>query len=219
MGMASSKFTMYNEPRERHVNSYLHTIIQYIKEFDRPVPFEEIERKTMIRLIDNKKVLEALKKNSKVKVNRDSLLFKPVYNIRSEDDLFQLMEQTECKYGIEMEKLLESPVDVRVFVENLKKKEQIFILKDTDNSEILFLNRLKIEPVDEKIKALWDEIPVLNYPDIIKELSSAGIKVEQKFYEEKKNIVKKKNKVKKFKRRIKITNTHVKGLNLNDLDQ
>lgn len=209
---------IYQDSRERHVNSYIHQIIQYVKNHDRPVHFEEIERKTLIKLNKNEKILSALSKNPRIEINTNSLLYKPLYNIRNENDLLELMKSTDSKFGIEMEKILDSPINLKPFIENLKDKKIIYILKDSDNSEILFLNKLNLEPADEKIKNLWDDIKVPNYSDIIKELSSAGIKVEQKFYEDKKNIVKKKSKVKRFKRKIKITNTHVKGLNLNDLE-
>lgn len=203
---------------KRHVNSYIHTIIQYIKPLDRRVPFEEIQRMTFINLNDNKKVLEMLNGNTKVEVGTDWVEFKPAYQIRNVEDLEKILKDTNCRNGIEMDKLIDSPVDIRKYVKELEEKGKIFVLKDTDGAEIVFYNKIQVEKCNEKIKNLWEEIKVPSYQDICKELSSAGIKVEQKFYEEKKNIVKKKSKVKKYKRKIKITNTHVKGLNLNDLD-
>ncbi|KRH93734.1 Transcription initiation factor IIE, beta subunit [Pseudoloma neurophilia] len=212
------RMPLEREPKERHVNSLIHSIMQYIKNLDRNVPFEEIQRMTMIELEGDRKLIEALQKNKRVQVGKNFLRYKPQYNIREEKDLETLMKNTKCRNGVSVTRLTDSPVNVRALIDSLVEKKIVYILKDSDGSEILFYNKVVVQPADEKIKALWSEISVPNYPDILKELNQAGIKVEQKFFDDKKNIVKKKPKVKKFKRKIKITNTHVKGLNLNDMD-
>lgn len=214
-----SPFPSYKEnSRARHINSYIHTIIQFIKNYDRPLTFDEIEKNTNLKLTDNKKLLKTLTKNPKIVIGDNTLLFKPLYNIRNEKDLENIMVATNCEYGIELEKLLDSPIDIKPFVQNLQKKAVIFVLKDIDNSEIVFYNKSYLPPANDKIVELYNKIKIPNYQDVLKELSSAGIKVERKAQEERRNIVVKKTKIKKYKRKIKITNTHVKELNFNDLD-
>lgn len=214
-----SPFPSYKDStRARHVNSYIHTIIQFIKNYDRPLTYEEIERSTNIKVTENKKLLKALSKNPKIIIAKNTLLFKPLYDVRTEEDLENIMTESNCEYGIELEKLLDSPIDIKPFIENLKNKKVIYVLKDIDGSEIVFFNKLNIKSADDKIVEMYNNVKIPNYQDVLKELSSAGIKIEKKSNEERKNIVVKKNKIKKYKRKIKITNTHVKGLNLNDLD-
>lgn len=214
-----SPFLLYKDSsRSRHINSYIHTIIQFIKKYDRPLTFDEVEKNTNIKLLENRKLLKILSKNSKIIIKNNTILFKPVYNVKSEKDLEEIMISTNCEYGIEVEKLLDSPIDIRPFIENLKKKDIIYVLKDMDNSEVIFYNKLHLPPVNEKILEMYNKIKIPNHQDILRELSLAGIKVEDKASEERKNIVVKKSKIKKYKRKIKITNTHVKGLNLNDFE-
>lgn len=210
---------MSDNTRSRHVNSLIHTIIQYIKTIDHPVTFPEIEIHTRISLQNNPKLLTALSTNPKVILTANTLQFKPVYSIRSEDDLHELIRNTNCKNGISLAHLLDSPVDVQSFVDSLRKKNIVFLLKDSDNSEILYFNPLNsVFAANIQIKKLYDDISVPSYTDILTELSSAGIKVEKRYFEKRKNVVVKKNQVRRFRRKIKITNTHVKGLNLNDIE-
>lgn len=94
----------------------------------------------------------------------------------------------------------------------------MIVLKDNDNSEVVFYNDMQVERVDEDIRELWRSIKVPVYQDLISQLNNAGLKKDKVEYTKKKVIIKK-DKTKRYKRRIKITNTHVKGLDLSGMDQ
>ncbi|ORD94551.1 hypothetical protein ECANGB1_539 [Enterospora canceri] len=101
-------------------------------------------------------------------------------------------------------------------------KDDFIILRDLDGGEIVFLNQsvsnLPTEDdVLDRIREMWESVPVPNYQNVLEELNRAGIKHQTE--EAKKEPVKKIEKRKKYKRRIKITNTHVKGLDLNNLSK
>ncbi|KAK1349036.1 transcription factor TFIIE beta subunit, TFIIEB, Tfa2 [Hamiltosporidium tvaerminnensis] len=202
----------YNrEPSYRHLNSYIHAILTLLKQHDRPLSFSEIKQSLNIDLTQNRQLFDILHKNPKITFTNDTLLFQPLYNIRSAEDLEKIMKESEG--GLLLNDLLDSPVDVQPFIAELQKENKIFVLKDTDNSQIVFFNGTIQNTAAPQIKSLFHTISVPNYQDLIKELNTAGIK--SGIQEEKKRyVVVQKSKVKKYKRKIKITNTHIKDLNL-----
>lgn len=201
----------------KHLNSYIHKILEMIKKEDRYFMYKEIEKSLGINLAQNPQIIKMLKSNSKVNVMNDGVKFIPLYNIRKVEDLRDVINQVKSKEGIEMSKLLESPVDIKPYIENLKSEEEIIILKDMDGSEIVFYNDMKFPKIKEEIKALWDSVKIPNYHDIAEEMNTAGLKKTES-HVVKKSITVKKKQPKKSQRRIKITNTHVKDLDLNNLD-
>lgn len=218
--MAINKYSSFlihkNSGRSRHINSYVHKIIQFIKKHARPLTFDEVEKNTNIKLLENRRLLNTLSRNSKVIIKNDTILFKPVYSVKNEQDLEKIMIETNCEYGIEVEMLLDSPIDIRPFIENLKKKDVVYVLKDMYDSEIIFYNKLQLPFVNKTILEMYNKIKIPSHQDILNDLSLAGIKTEDKSNEERKNIVVKKSKIKKCKRKIQITDAHVKGLNINN---
>lgn len=205
-----------NEPDpgfQRHLNSYIHSVINLLKQQDRPLSFEEIKERTNIDLHNNYNLLQSIKKNPRIVATHSTLVFKPLYSIRSTDDLRNVMKGLNNEEGVEIAKLTDSPVDISSFIDELRRSGEMIVLSDLDSSEIAFNNDMQEKPVDPQIKSLWSQIRVPTYHDLIRELNTAGLKAERVENVKKKVIVKSK-KNKRNRRRIRLTNTHVKGLDL-----
>ncbi|KAM0686656.1 hypothetical protein COBT_002119 [Conglomerata obtusa] len=197
---------------EKHINSYIHTIISYIKHNSEPVSFTTITNKLNINLYQNPLLLSALKSNPKIKIHNDTLLFQPTYTIITKEDLLMVVRKNKCRSGILMSELLDSPSDIPSFVNMLLDENEIYVLKDIDGSQVVFCNNLNVRNADEDVRRLYREVKVPDYQEVKKELNLAGLKSGN---EEKKRkaVVECKKKAKRFKRKAKLTNTHVKDLN------
>lgn len=203
---------------QRHLNSYIHKIVELLKTQDRSFSFREIEASLGINVSTNSALTTALRNNSKIVMGQDMLRFVPAYNIRSVEDLRAVLAEAEGREGIEMSKLLESPIDVRAFVSALQAEGVLIILKDLDGAEILFYNSQPLEePVNPEIRALWESVKIPNYHDIVEELNMAGLKSTHGQVVKKRVVIKSKPK-KRSQRRIKVTNTHVEGLDLTGMN-
>lgn len=205
------QYNKYKQTPQRHLNSYIHAIIQHVKQFSHPVRFVEINNVVGINLYNNPMILCALKKNPKIYIEKDHLQFRPKYDIKVKNDIKVLVESTNNEYGIEMNELLDCPVDIKGFVDELLKENLIYVIKDMDGSQICFNNDTQIETAIPEVKEKWNKIRVPDYEEVRKTLNSAGLKsgyVEKK----KKPVTVIQPKLKRFRKKIKLTNTHVKDL-------
>lgn len=208
---------MQSSDFSKHVNTFVHKILELLKKYDKALSYSEIEEKTGISVLNNTNLVRALKSNPKINISHESIQFIPSYLIRSTEDLIKELKAVNGKEGIEMSKLLESPIDIKPFIDELLQQNKVIILKDIDNSQILFYNEDPIPIIKKEIKDLWESIKVPNIHAIGQELNEGGLKNSEIQVFKKQKAVKL-NKNKKNKRRITLTNTHVKGLDLNDLD-
>lgn len=201
----------------KHLNSYLHRIIEFLKKEDRSFTFKEMYSQLGINILSNNQLVKALKNNPKIELSHETLRFVPLYRIRSTEDLECILHEQNAREGIELAKLADSPVDISPFVAELSAAGKIIILKDLDGSEVIFYNDYQHPRAQEEIWKMWNAVKVPNYHDIIEELSTAGL--HGAFNQvAKKNVVIKKAPAKRSQRRIKVTNTHVKGLDLTGLN-
>ncbi|ADM11635.1 transcription initiation factor TFIIE subunit beta [Encephalitozoon intestinalis ATCC 50506] len=198
---------------QRHTNTYIHAVISLLKQYDRPLSFEEIRDKTRIDLHNNYMLLQSIKKNPRIVSTHNTLMFKPLYSIRSVEDMREVMKKLNGEEGLEMSKLMDSPVNIAPFVDELKKNNEIIVLSDLDGSEVVFWNDMQENPVAPEIKDLWSQVRISTYHDLIRELNTAGLKTEKVENVKKRSTIKIK-KDRRSRRRIRITNTHVKGLDL-----
>lgn len=201
---------------DKHLNTYVHKILEFLKTFDTAVDFKTIEENIRINILKNPALLKVLKANPKIVVKSNSIRYVPTFSIRSVHDLEEILKKVNGKEGIEMSKIEDSPICVKGFIEDLKRQNKIIIIKDMDNSEVVFYNESEFPKIDDEIKAMWNAIKVPNHYDIAKELGDSGLKTAE-------NRTIKKIKVatkiqSRSKRRINITNKHVKGLDLTGLD-
>jgi transcription initiation factor TFIIE subunit beta len=201
----------------RHLNTFILKILEFLKKSDKALSYREIEEKTGISILSNVNLVRALKSNVKIELLQNSIRFIPSFIIRSVEDLIGVLKETKGKGGIEMNKLSDSPFDITGFVKTLVDSNQMIILKDIDNSEIAFYNEMNCPKIKPEIKELWVSIKIPNHHDIVEQLNIAGLKnsEEQTF---KKKKISKQAKGKRSKRKIAITNTHVVGLDLNNME-
>jgi transcription initiation factor TFIIE subunit beta len=202
----------------RHLNSYIHAVINLLKQHDRPLTFEEIRQELGIDLYNNHTLLQSLKRNTKIIATPSTLMFKPLYSIRRVDDLRAVVRELSCSEGIEMDKLMDSPVDIGPFIEELRSNNEIIVLCDMDGSEIVFGNDMQVRQADDKIKTLWGQIRIPAYHDLIRELSTAGLRSE-KIENVKRKLIVKSKKSKRNRRSVRVTNTHVRGLDLSGINE
>lgn len=202
----------------KHVNTFVHRILELLKKHDRPLSYEEIEEQTGINVLSNVQLVRALRINPKIAITHSSIQFLPSYAIRNIEDLLNILKEANGKEGIEMSKLLDTPVDVTPFIEELTREKRIIILKDMDGSEIVFYNELPNPGLKKEIRDLWADVKVPNFHDIAQELSESGLKGPGMSVLKKERPVRQ-SKLKKGKRRVAITNTHVKGLDLENLGE
>lgn len=208
---------MNNEQLPSHLNSYIHKILDLLKKEDHSFTFKEVYSKLGVNILSNMPLMKALRNNPKILMDHESLRFVPLFNVRSTKDLAEILKGKSGVEGIELSKLADSPVDVKPFIAELNAQGKIFILKDMDNSEIIFYNECTVVPANPEITQMWNSIKIPNYHDIIEELNTAGLK-NANSQTVKKKILAKKEPKKRSQRRIKITNTHVKGLDLSGLN-
>jgi len=201
----------------KHLNSYIHRILEIIKTEDRGFSYKEINDKLGMHITSNPKLINLLRMNSKILLYKDTIKFVPQYNLRSEEDLLDVVKECHGREGIEVAKLLDSPVNIRPYIEALVAKERIIILKDLDGSEIAFYNDKVCESAPIKLKEMWNSIKVPNYNDMVEELKRVGMGDSGAHTIKKKMVVRKAQQRKK--RRVKITNTHVEGLDLANLER
>lgn len=194
---------------KHHLNTYIHKIINHLRPKKEPVTFLELKDSLGINLMINPSLIQALKKNPRIEVLTNTLCFKPLYELKSISDLERLLvDSTE---GIDYNDLVESNEGVKEWIVDLGKR--ILFLKDADETRLVFWNPVIVEKAPVEVLDLFQSVKVPNYTDIVAELSQAGLKI-QKSEVVKKPIIKMQNK--KYKRKTKITNTHVKELDLEE---
>lgn len=203
---------MYND---KHINTYIHEILNYLKQASSQVTFTELYSKLKIDIHSNGHLIKALQKNEKIKMTNNSIEYLYTYNINTEDELLKILK--ENNEGIEMVKLKDNKFNIDEIIEKCKNEEKLIILKDLDNAEVCFFNDSFCIKPDQDIIDLWMQIKIPGYQDLIRELNSVGLKSDKKEIVKRKAIPKK-TKTKKYRRNIKITNTHVKGLDLSGMD-
>lgn len=201
----------------KHLNSFIHRIIELLKKEDRAYTFQEIYTALGINVLSNSPLVKALRNNPKIAMNRETLRFVPLYNVRSVSDLRSIMAAAAGCEGIELAKLADSPVNIAPFVAALRAEGTVVVLRDLDGSEILFCDDTPVAPARPEIRAMWAAVPIPSYHDIVGELSTAGLKSAYGQVAKKRAVVKKEPR-KRSQRRIKVTNTHVKGLDLTGMN-
>ncbi|EEQ82335.1 hypothetical protein NCER_100965 [Vairimorpha ceranae BRL01] len=196
--------------QDKHINSYLHEILTFLKSSANAISFTDLYSKLNIDIHSNTRLLKALENNDKILIKNNFIQYLYTYNIQSKEDLINIFSKR--KEGIELSKLRDNPIDISDFLDDF------LILKDNDGIEVVFYDDMRIDKADDDIVALWKSVRVPGFQDLISEMSVAGIKTNISETVKRKAIIKK-TKSKRYRRNIKITNTHVKGLDLNKLDE
>ncbi|KCZ78840.1 hypothetical protein H311_00116 [Anncaliia algerae PRA109] len=194
----------------KHLNTYILKIINLIKKVKRPFNYYEIKEELGINLAHNPGLIQSLKKNPRIEVKDNTLIYKPLYQIKSKEEFVDLLKESQV--GILLSDLIDSNDKVEEWIKELG--ENVLSLKDADGSIAVFYNDLILNKAPKEVLNLYYKISVPNYTDMINELTSAGLKIHKAELTKKKPIPKSANK--KNRRRIKITNTHIKGIDFQE---
>lgn len=150
------------------------------------------------------------------------LSYRHLYDVRNEADLMRALHDHMSIGGILVQDLRPSFPKIDVAIEEKIKTGQLIAFKgkNDDTAKVLFYNQFSLEkPVDPRFKDLWAEQTLPDSLEMAREMERAGLKgagvadAEALSAGKPGNVPTGKKKAsKRINRRIKITNTHIEGL-------
>ncbi|KAF8930143.1 hypothetical protein EDD21DRAFT_364128 [Dissophora ornata] len=215
------KTEVYSQPQDtgtgKHINSLLLNAINFLKTEDEPQTVEDLKRKGNIDLDAKPELYQLLKSNDKVSFDeRDATFaYKPTYQIKSKEDLFAMLEKKKSEGGMDYKELKDSYSKLPQAVEELAAEGRILVVRNKDgNPRVLFWNDQRYNTAMEpEFRDIWHGLVVPDEIDLPKELEKAGLTHMQVFDKKGPGDLPKRKPVRR-NRKMKITNTHMKGLDL-----
>ncbi|KAI8588517.1 hypothetical protein BDZ88DRAFT_191283 [Geranomyces variabilis] len=195
----------------------VYNVINALREKDAPASEAEIMRLTAINLAASNELRELLKNNPKITYHprEGTYQYKPKYAIRSKEDLLKLLYDTRDQGGTEMKELIDSWAGLPQAVTELEKSGEIIVLTQNNRPRILFWNQkeynVKMSP---EFHEYWHKVQVPREADLAKELERAGLKSMEVFSTATKGDGALKTNKRRTNKRIKLTNTHLEGIDL-----
>ncbi|PVU87610.1 hypothetical protein BB561_006257 [Smittium simulii] len=152
-------------PMNRHTLSILYSIINHLKHIQRPQTIEDIQKFTRT-VVD-----QALE--SQLRIND-----KPVYDIKSKEDLLELLKIRVHSGGLAVKELKDSYIDLTNIIEELKQEAKILTIDNKDGTpRVLFYNKMPARlGVKEEFKQVWLELKVPDETALLFEMERAGLK-------------------------------------------
>ena len=198
---------------QRHLNSYIHSVLSLLKLTDSPQSPQDIKDKISVDLMAHPNLFKAIAHNEKILYEDGKFSFRPVFSIETKEELLRLLfDYKQSGFGLEIEELRESCPELNLFVDELVLEGKVLRMYGKDKSlRFIFYNEYKAEPVDDSFKQMWNNLKVPNEFDLNFELTQAGLQPFQVYDNtiKKRQIEMVEKKKKKISRRIKITNTHM----------
>ncbi|KAI9482901.1 MAG: hypothetical protein EXX96DRAFT_556045 [Benjaminiella poitrasii] len=215
------KTTVFSQPANtgtgHHAMSQLYTVIQFLKDSDDPQSVISIASRTKVDISKNQLLWDKLVNNDKIEFDavNQTFAYKPTYQIKSKEDLLELLIQKKSDGGMDYKDLKDSYSKLSSAVEELAAEGQILVVRNKDgNPRVLFHNEAQYNtPIDPDFKKMWSEIPIPDETDLPKALETAGLKTMEVF-EKKVTSETKPKRSKTRNKRIKITNTHLSHIDL-----
>ncbi|KAI9096067.1 hypothetical protein DFS34DRAFT_151797 [Phlyctochytrium arcticum] len=203
-------------------NTKVYTIINTLKERDGngepPLTEKEIMRLTAINVTSTPGLADLLRHNPKIIWNptNKTYQYRPKYTIRSKEDLVALVKEHRFEGGMEVKELLDSWNNVIPVIQELEKSGDLFALKTKDGKpRIVFYNDKELNvTMSSEFHKYWHEVQLPKETDLAKELERAGLKSMEVFSTMDKDANKPKGKRRRQTKRIKLTNTHLEGLDI-----
>lgn len=225
----ASSMTSSTTVGSRPINSYVHAILSYLKDAERPVPLEEIFQKLNVNLHSQTDVLDRILRNERISYDEHGsmLEYHAVFAIKSKQDIITLLKQRPNLVGIEYAELKESNPRIDEYINELVKEREIFLVRTKDDGpKVVFLNDTKTRgPVDEIFRQLWmSTIVSHDERELRRALEAVGLKAHGHPLERPNKAVKseasggregRKSSAKRPFRRIKITNDYLDNIDLN----
>ncbi|KAI8075180.1 hypothetical protein BC940DRAFT_287660 [Gongronella butleri] len=215
------KNTTYSQPANtgtgKHAMSQLYTVMQFLKDADGPQSVVSITSRTKVNIDTNKALWDKLIANDKVDYDpvMQTFAYKPTYQIKSKEELLNLLVSMKQLGGMDYKDLKESYMKISDAVEELAADGDILVVRNKDGQPRgLFHNDPKYNThMDSEFRAMWSEIRIPDETDLPKQLESAGLKTMEVF--EKKVVADPQPKRSKTRnKKIKITNTHLSHIDL-----
>ncbi|KAF9095581.1 hypothetical protein BGX29_001572 [Mortierella sp. GBA35] len=215
------KTEVYSQPQDtgagKHINSLLLTAINYLKSVDDPQTVEDLRRKGGVDLDAKPELYNLLKTNEKVTYDtRDgTFAYKPTYHIKNKEDLLALLEKRKNEGGMDYRELKDSYSKLLEAVNELASEGRILVVKNKDGApRVLFWNDQRYNTaMDQEFRDIWHRLRIPDEIDLPKELEKAGLTHMQVFDKKGPGDIPKRKPVRR-NRKMKITNTHMKGLDL-----
>lgn len=207
-------------------------IIQLLKKTKKPLSVKQISATVGVDISTHPKLLKKLLYNDKVYFDpeRKLLNYVTAFNVQSKQDIFRLVESQAFEGGVEAVDLEDTFPDCTNKIFELEKERKIVVVRNKDNSpRVLYYNVPDYNiDMDEEFKTRWHDLRFTHAFDLAAELEAAGMQTSvdalQKKETEKqlaaatatqKAIMQaRKRKIGRGSKRVKITNTHIEGLDL-----
>ncbi|KAF9165585.1 hypothetical protein BGZ80_001557 [Entomortierella chlamydospora] len=215
------KTEIYSQPQDtgigKHINSLLLNAINFLKTSDEPLSIEDLKRKGNIDLEAKPELFQLLKANEKVLYDQmnGTFVYKPTYHIKSKEDLLMILEKRKNEGGMDFKELKDSYSKLAQSVEELANEGRILVIRNKDgNPRVLFWNDQRYNTaMDKEFRDIWHSLRITDEIDLSKELQKAGL-THMQVYDKKGPGEAPKRKPVRRNRKVKITNTHMKGLDL-----
>ncbi|ORX88664.1 transcription initiation factor IIE, beta subunit [Basidiobolus meristosporus CBS 931.73] len=202
----------------RHTLSMVYTVINFLKSVEEPQTADDLKRHVGADLDVNPELYQTLTQNNKIDYDTKTHMFsyRPAYNIKTKEDLLALLQEKQDEGGMEVRELKDSYIDVKGVVEELAEAGQIYIIRNKDETpRILFYNDARLNcDFDADFKQMWHDLRAPDETDLPAELDKAGLKTMEVFEKKAKSDEPKHKKSKARNRKVKITNTHLEGIDL-----
>ncbi|KAG0251524.1 hypothetical protein BG011_007545 [Mortierella polycephala] len=219
------KTEVYSQPQDtgigKHINSLLLNAINHLKNVDEPQAVEDLKRNG-IDLESKPELYQLLKSNEKVAFDPiyNTFVYKaralpPTYQIRSKEDLLAMLEKRKHEGGMDYKELKDSYSKLAQSVEELASEGRILVVRNKDgHPRVLFWNDQRYNTaMDPEFRQIWHRLRIPDEIDLPKELEKAGLTHMQVFDKKGPGEMPKRKPVRR-NRKMKITNTHMKGLDL-----
>ncbi|GAA5930785.1 transcription factor TFIIE subunit TFA2 [Sporobolomyces koalae] len=215
----------------RHWQTQLVLAVNFLKQLNRPIRLEDLAITSGIEsLFNNYDLVEALKQHDRVRYDPRTELFqyKPDFLLGSKSDLLSLLRRYSPQGGLAVKPLRESWPGVTQAIEELEREGRVLVTRTDGKGEAQGKGQMKCvflddignekEPLDKEFRDLWHSLKTPQGDDLTTELQTAGLTSSS--LPPPNPVVKGKKGAKGKKglgssnRRFKITNTHLKEVDL-----
>ncbi|GAA5853307.1 hypothetical protein JCM3766R1_001316 [Sporobolomyces carnicolor] len=227
----------------RHWQTQLVLAVNFLKQLNRPIRLEDLAITSGIEaLLHNYELLNALKHHDRVRYDDRTQLFhyKPDFLLSSKSDLLSLLRRYSPQGGLAVKPLRESWPGVTQAIEELELEGRVLVTRTTDANpnrpsaaadtaaaankgqmKCVFLDDIgkDKEPLDKEFRDLWHSLKTPLGDDLVTELQTAGLTSSSlpppnPVQKGGKKGLKGKKGLGSSNRRFKITNTHLKEVDL-----
>ncbi|KAG0204207.1 hypothetical protein BGX28_003782 [Mortierella sp. GBA30] len=188
-----------------------------LQSVDEPQTIEDMKRKGNVDLEAKPELFELLKSNEKVSYDSisETFVYKPTYHIKNKEDLLAMLEKRKNEGGMEYKELKDSYSKLAESVKELSDEGRILVVRNKDGMpRVLYWNDVRYNTaMDQDFRDIWHRLRIPDEVDLPKELEKAGLTHMQVFDKKGPGETPKRKQVRR-NRKMKITNTHMKDLDL-----